>query len=162
MNCDEEKTVLSFINLLKAYFFILFEELKTHGVMLISVSVASFVVSILFCTLVIAYLPSDYFLPNRQVSRIGHPVLRIVLKCLKNLFAVILVIVGIIQIPLPGQGLLTILIGIIISDVPGKRKLEHRIISSPVVLTAANTIRSRFKRPSFVLDEPIEETQLAE
>ena len=153
---------MSFINLLKAYFFILFEELKTHGVMLISVSVASFVVSILFCTLVIAYLPSDYFLPNRQVSHIRHPVLRIVFKCLKNLFAVVLVIVGIIQIPLPGQGLLTVLIGIIISDVPGKRKLEHRIISSPVVLTAANTIRSRFKRPPLVLDEPAEKTHLAE
>lgn len=153
---------MSFINLLKAYFFILFEELKTHGVMLISVSVASFIVSILFCTLVIAYLPSDYFLSNRQVSRIRHPLLRIVLKCLKNMFAVVLVIVGIIQIPLPGQGLLTILIGIIISDVPGKRKLERRIISSPVVLTAANAIRSRFKRPSLVLDEPTEETQIAE
>ena len=153
---------MSFIDPLKAYFFILFEELKVHGVMLISVSVASFIVSILFCTLVIAYLPSDYFLPNRQASRIGHPVLRIGLKCLKNLFAVILVIVGIIQIPLPGQGVLTILIGIIISDVPGKRKLERRIISSPVVLTAANTIRSRFKRPLLVLDEPAKETQLAE
>ena len=153
---------MSFINLLKAYFFILFEELKTHGVMLISVSVASFIISVLFCTLVFAYLPSNYFLPNRQVSRIEHPILRIVFKCLKNLFAVILVIIGIIQIPLPGQGVLTILIGIIISDIPGKRKLERRIISSPVVLTAANTIRSRFKRPLLILDEPGEKTQLAE
>lgn len=124
--------------------------------MLISVSVTSFIVSLLFCTLVIAYLPSNYFLPTGQASRIKHPVLRIGLKFLKNLFAVLLVIVGIIQIPLPGQGVLTILIGIIISDLPGKRRVERRIIQLPAILTTANGIRSRFKRPLFVLDESVE------
>ena len=148
---------MSFIDPLKTYFFIFFEELKTHGVMLISISVVSFCVSILFCTLVIAYLPSDYFLPKRRLRHIRQPILRIGLKCLKNLFAVILVIVGFIQIPLPGQGVLTILIGIIISDIPGKRKLERRIISSPVVLATANSIRSRFKRPMLMVDESMME-----
>ncbi len=156
MNCDQVQTFLVFMDMLKSYSYFLFEWLKAYGVMLIGVSVASFIVSILFCTLVIAYLPPDYFLPNRRVNRIRHPVLRIGLKCLKNLLAVVLVVVGIIQIPLPGQGVLTILIGIIISDIPGKRKLERRIISSPVVLSTANGIRSRFKRPLLVLDESIE------
>ena len=156
MNCDQVQTFLAFMDMLKSYSYFLFEWLKAYGVMLIGVSVASFIVSILFCTLVIAYLPPDYFLPNRRVNRIRHPVLRIGLKCLKNLLAVVLVVVGIIQIPLPGQGILTILIGIIISDIPGKRKLERRIISSPIVLSTANGIRSRFKRPLLVLDESIE------
>ena len=156
MNCDQVQTFLAFMNMLKSYSYFLFQWLKAYGVMLIGVSVASFIVSILFCTLVIAYLPPDYFLPNRRVNRIRHPVLRIGLKCLKNLLAVVLVVVGIIQIPLPGQGVLTILIGIIISDIPGKRKLERRIISSPIVLSTANGIRSRFKRPLLVLDESIE------
>ena len=124
--------------------------------MLISVSVMSFIVSILFCTLVIAYLPSDYFLPTGQSSRIKHPVLRIGLKCLKNLFAIVLVVVGIIQLLLPGQGVLTMLIGIIISDLPGKRRVERRIIRLPAVLATANGIRSRFKRPAFVVDESVE------
>lgn len=144
------------IDMLKTYSYVLFEWLKAYGIMLIGVSVASFVISILFCTLVIAYLPADYFLSNRQTSRIKHPVLRIGFKCLKNLFAVLLVIVGIIQIPLPGQGVLTMLIGVIISDIPGKRKLERRIIGAPVILATANGIRSRFKRPNFVLDEAME------
>ena len=156
MNCDQVQTFLTFIDMLKSYSYFLFEWLKAYGVMLFGVSVASFIVSILFCTLVIAYLPPDYFLPNRRTSRIRHPVLRIGLKCLKNLFAAVLVVVGIIQIPLPGQGVLTILIGIIISDIPGKRKLERRIISSPAILATANGIRSRFKRPLLMLDESIE------
>ena len=147
---------MSFIDPLKAYSFFLFEWLKAHGAVLISVSVASFVVSILFCTLVIAYLPSDYFTPTKRSSRIRQPILRISLKFLKNFLAVVLVIVGIIQIPLPGQGLLTILIGIIISDIPGKRGLERRIISSPAILATANGIRSRFKRPILILDKSME------
>ena len=147
---------MGFIESLKTFGAVLFEWLKGHGVMLISVSVMSFIVSILFCTLVIAYLPSDYFLPTGQSSRIKHPVLRIGLKCLKNLFAIVLVVVGIIQLLLPGQGVLTMLIGIIISDLPGKRRVERRIIRLPAILATANSIRSRFKRPSFVLDESVE------
>ncbi|MCE2415475.1 hypothetical protein J4G07_15910 [Candidatus Poribacteria bacterium] len=147
---------MAFIHMLKTYSYVLFEWLKAYGVMLLGVSVASFIISILFCTLVIAYLPTDYFLPNRQENRIRYPVLRIGLKCLKNLFAVVLVVVGIIQILLPGQGVLTMLIGIIISDIPGKRKLERRIIRSPIILATANGIRSRFKRPPLVLDESME------
>ena len=155
MNRDEEKTFLSFVAPLKTYCLALFEWLKAHGVVLTVVSVASFVASLLFCTLVVAYLPSDYFLPHRHSSRIKQPVLRIGLKCVKNLFAVVLIIVGLIQIPLPGQGVLTVLIGIIISDIPGKRRLERRIIRSPMVFATANRIRSRFKRPLLVLDDSI-------
>ncbi len=147
---------MGFIEPLKTFGAVLFEWLKGHGVMLISVSVMSFVVSILFCTLVIAYLPSDYFLPTGGASRIKHPVLRIGLKFLKNLFAIVLVVVGIIQLLLPGQGVLTMLIGIIISDLPGKRRVERRIIQLPAILATANGIRSRFKRPLFVLDESME------
>ena len=75
---------MPFADPLKAYWLIFFGWLKLHGVMLIFVSVASIVVSILFCTLVIAYLPSDYFSPNRRLRRIRQPVLRISLKCFKK------------------------------------------------------------------------------
>ncbi len=142
--------------MLENYSLILFEWLKTHGLALGIVSVGSFIGSILFCTLIIMYLPSDYFLLKRQVNRAGHPILRVTLKVLKNLFAAVLIVVGFIQIPLPGQGVLTMLIGIVISDMPGKRRLERRIIRLPSVLSTANGIRSRFRRPLFVLDESLE------
>ena len=51
---------------------------------------------------------------------------------------------------------LTMLIGIVISDIPGKRRLERRIIRLPSVLSTANGIRSRFRRPLLVLDESLE------
>lgn len=144
------------IDTLKTYGLVLFEWVKAHVVALGVASVMSFIVSILFCTLAIAYLPTDYFLSNRRASRIKQPVLRIMLKLLKNLLAVVLIIVGFIQIPLPGQGVLTILIGVVISDIPGKRRIERRIIRLPAILSAANGIRSRFKRPLLVLDKSTE------
>ena len=145
-----------FIDPLKTYCLILLGWLKAHVVALGVISVASFVCSILFCTLAIAYLPTDYFLSKRKIRRVRHPVLRIALKVVKNLIAVVLIVVGFVQIPLPGQGVLTILIGIVISDIPGKRKLERWIIRLPAILSAANNIRSRFRRPLLVLDESME------
>lgn len=142
---------------LKAFCLAIFGWLKAHGLVVGIISGASLVGSIFLCALVIAYLPFDYFLAKRRVSRIRHPALWGVLIVLKNLLAVILIIVGIILIPLPGQGVLTILIGLVISDIPGKRKLEHRIIRSPAVLSALNHIRSRFNRPLLVLDKPTTE-----
>lgn len=144
---------MSFIDTLKAFCFAILGWLKTYGVLLGIISIVSWIGGILFCTLAIAYLPFDYFLFKKRESRIKHPVLRIVLKCLKNLLAVLLIIVGIIILPLPGPGVLTILVGIIISDIPGKRRWEHRIIRSRAVLSAANFIRSRFKRPLFVVKD---------
>ena len=144
---------MSFVDTLKVFCFAILGWLKTYGLLLGIISVASWIGSILFCTLAIAYLPFDYFLFEKRESRIKQPVLRIALKCLKNLLAVILIIVGLIMLPLPGQGVLTILIGIIISDIPGKYRLERRIIRSRAVLASANFIRSRFKRPLFVVED---------
>ena len=52
---------------------------------------------------------------------------------------------------IPGQGLLTIVIGLILLDYPGKRKLERRLAARPVVLRAINRVRTRFRRPPMKL-----------
>lgn len=140
---------MSFVDTFKAFCLAVFGWLKAHGLVVGIISGASLVGSVFLCSLVIAYLPFDYFLSKRRASRIRQPILIF----LKNLLAVILIIVGIVLIPLPGQGVLTILIGLVISDIPGKRKLERRIIRSPAVLSALNHIRSRFNRPLLVLDD---------
>ena len=52
----------------------------------------------------------------------------------------------------PGQGILTILLGIIMLDIPGKRPLEARIIQRPSVLSAINNLRAKFNKPPLILD----------
>ena len=52
----------------------------------------------------------------------------------------------------PGQGLLTILLGIMLLDFPGRRKLEVKILSRPQVFKAINKLRHRFGKPPLKLD----------
>ena len=50
----------------------------------------------------------------------------------KNALGIMLVLLGILMsIPgVPGQGILTILLGIMLIDLPGKRALEYKILKS--------------------------------
>ena len=71
---------------------------------------------------------------------------------LKNILGVFLLAVGIIMLIGPGQGILTILLGLIMLDIPGKRPLEARIIKRPTVRDAINKLRTRFNKPPLILD----------
>jgi hypothetical protein len=72
----------------------------------------------------------------------------------KNLLGFVLVLLGIaLSLPgVPGQGILTILLGLIMLDIPGKRPLEARIIQRPAVLSAINNLRSRYGKEPLVVD----------
>jgi hypothetical protein len=73
---------------------------------------------------------------------------------LKNLLGVILICIGIVlSLPgVPGQGLLTILLGLIMLDIPGKRPLEAKIIQRPAILAAINNLRAKYNKPPLILD----------
>lgn len=122
-----------------------------------TVFVGTLLVSIALVVLFLISLPPTYF--HRSHERrfmVGHhPALRWIGIIAKNLVGAILVILGLVMsLPgLPGQGLLTLLIGIALLDFPGKRALEHKIISRPSVLRLINRLRQRFSRPPLVLDE---------
>lgn len=97
------------------------------------------------------YFHSDYehhFLPD------SHPILRTIAIGLKNIVGVIVIAAGIIlSFPgVPGPGLLTIFIGLMITDIPGKRKLEAKLIQRPAVLSAINKLRVKYKKPELLLD----------
>ena len=145
---------MSFLDL-KVYWQTLSGWFVEHWVLLVIFSVVSFIASIVGCTILLASLPSDYFKTKERIRRIKNPVFRICLSCLKNIFGGLLVVIGILlSVPgIPGQGILTILAGLIISDFPGKRRLEQRLIRLPVILSTANQIRARFKRPPLALDD---------
>ena len=145
---------MSFFDL-KVYWQTLSGWFMEHWVLLAIFSVVSFIASIVGCAILLASLSPDYFKTKERIRRIKNPVFRICLSSVKNIFGGLLVVVGILlSVPgIPGQGVLTILTGLIISDFPGKRRLERRLIRLPAILSAANQIRSRFKRPPLVLDD---------
>lgn len=73
----------------------------------------------------------------------------------KNIAGVFLILLGIVlSLPgVPGQGVLTILLGIIFLDIPGKRPIEARIIKRPAVLSAINKLRAKYNKPPLELDD---------
>jgi hypothetical protein len=119
-------------------------------------SVATFVGSIAVVTFVLVKLPTNYFHSShaREFLVERHPVLRALGIFAKNLLGLVLVVCGIIMsLPgVPGQGVLTILLGIMLLDFPGKRRLEVGIVSRPRVFSAVNNLRARFDKPPLMLD----------
>jgi hypothetical protein len=105
---------------------------------------------------VLIKLPDTYFKAEhgREFWVEGHPALRWGGLILKNLLGAALVLFGVVMsLPgVPGQGVLTILMGVMLLDFPGKRQLELKLVSRPKVLRAINRIRHRFKRPPLQLD----------
>ena len=83
--------------------------------------------------------------------RSRHTLMRVDSLCIKMLVGVWLVLMGILMLVLPGQGILTLLIGISLLDFPGKRGLEKKIVGMPAVHNAINKIRSRAGQPPMVL-----------
>src|SRR5215207_11552292 len=124
----------------------------------VALSVVTFVLSLAVVTLVLVKLPANYFHSShdREFLAHRHPVLRACGIFVKNLLGLLLVGAGVVMsLPgVPGQGVLTILLGIMLLDFPGKRTLETRIVSRPRVNGAVNALRARFGKPPLMLDEP--------
>lgn len=107
-------------------------------------SVLTFVGSLLAIPWLIARLPKDYFTDVRRHQRKGpRSGLETLLIIGKNLLGVLLIIAGIAMLVLPGQGLLAILIGLSLTNFPGKYALERRLIRTPAIYRALNWIRHR-------------------
>lgn len=121
------------------------------GLFLLSLAISFSAIVVVLVKIPANYFSSHYtqdFLPNSSwIVRWGAVVL-------KNILGVFLVILGLLlSLPgVPGQGLLTILLGLILIDIPGKRPLEARLIKRPAILAAANRLRARFKKEPLLMD----------
>ncbi len=118
-------------------------------------SVAMFIGSLLVIPILVARIPEDYFVDEKQTLGILLPVsptTRLVLRIIKNIFGVLFVLAGILMLVLPGQGILSILVGITLLDFPGKQALQHRIVRRPAVFKTVNWIRKRRGKPPIRLE----------
>ena len=116
----------------------------------------TFSISLAIVSVIMVKIPADYFKKDRsrEVLPDSHPAIRFIAVVGKNILGVLLVVVGILlSLPgVPGQGILTILLGIMLLDFPGKRTLERKLVSRPQVLKTINKLREKFDKPKLVLD----------
>jgi hypothetical protein len=91
-------------------------------------------------------LPRDYFSEEHRRplgSWDEYPALRYVLLVGKNLLGVVLLVAGLVMLIVPGQGLLTIAVGLVLTDFPGKFHLQRWIVQRPSVWRSINWLRRR-------------------
>ncbi|WP_020558083.1 PGPGW domain-containing protein [Thiofilum flexile] len=118
-------------------------ELESYQGILVGIGIGSlglFIISLLLLPWLIRRIPADYF---KRPEPEGWALLVRPQTMLRNLIGVLIIIAGFIMLVLPGQGILTILIGIAIMQFPGKRAVERWLIMRPGVLKAMNWIRTQ-------------------
>lgn len=122
------------------------------SVLLVAAAMASvlmFVGSIVIVPWLVIRMPRDFLVrepPMRTEWGHHHPAVRVALKVLKNLLAYCVITAGILMLFLPGQGVLTIIVGLLLADFPGKHRLMRWALTRPSVLRAVNWLRVRAHR----------------
>jgi len=118
--------------------------------------VASFFINLAIVSVILVKLPKDHFSKRRKTKFWSgpHPALHAAKVIGKNVAGVLLVALGVVlSIPgVPGQGLLTILLGVMLLDFPGRHRLEQKLLSKPSIVNSINRLRKRFDKQPLELN----------
>jgi len=120
------------------------------------VSVVMFVGSLVLIPWLILRLDAEYFLFHKQsptdLSK-RHPVLQVIILTVRNCMGLLLISAGIAMIFLPGQGILTLLVGLSVMTFPGKHWLLEQALQLHKVRQSLNWIRSKGDKPLFIFPD---------
>lgn len=117
-------------------------------------SLVLLVITLVVLPIVVVKLPTDYFTQEQRgaTRQTGeHPLLWGVATLVKNLLGIVLIVAGLAMLVLPGQGTLTILIGLMLTNFPGKYAIERRIARQPAVGNTLNRIREWAGQPPLTI-----------
>jgi amino acid transporter len=115
-------------------------------------SVVALLLTLIAVPWVVARLPADYFSREQRTAwgrSAGEPWFADIVRILKNLGGAVLVLLGVVMLFTPGQGLLTLLAGLLLMNFPGKYRLERYLVMRPGVLKGMNWLRRRSGRQPF-------------
>ena len=113
-----------------------------------------FIASLLSLPWLVAKIPEDYFVPKKRQPtpwKTQRPALRLLALIGKNLLGYGLILAGILMLFLPGQGILTMVTGLLLIDYPGKFRIERRIVATPAVHNGLNWLRAKAKKPPLII-----------
>ena len=109
-----------------------------------------FFASLALIPLIIGRLPQDYFVtlfhPDKEKQT--H-----FLRLLRYLLGILLLVAGILMLFLPGQGLLTMILGLSLLDFPGKQQLVENLLHRKSIRNTLNWIRKKRDTTPFLFPE---------
>ena len=121
------------------------------------VSIAYFIVISFFIT----QMDKEYFLRKNTGGKQARKNidgdsrsrnLNYVVKSAKFIVGLFLILCGLAMLILPGQGLITISIGLSLIPFPGKHQLEQNLLARKSIRVSLNWIRSKAKKEPFIFD----------
>ena len=112
-----------------------------------------FLLSLLGLSWLISIIPHNYFVDKKRVSliKMKNPLMWLPIIIIKNSIGLILILCGILMLILPGQGVLTIITGLIFLDYPGKFKFERLLVRNKLILNSMNWIRRKLNKPDLII-----------
>lgn len=118
---------------------------------LAALSLLTFLISLVCIPVLIAMLPRDYFHPARPPwSLFSSPAAQLIVLCLRNVIGFLLFCAGVAMLFLPGQGIITIIIGIAVMRFPYKRAILLKATRSQSVRKSLDWIRRKMKKEPFL------------
>jgi hypothetical protein len=116
--------------------------------------VLTFVLSLAIFAGIVVVLPVRYFVADYKLWAGKPPLVRLLGLVSKNLLGLALIALGVLlSLPgIPGQGLLTIAVGLMLLDIPGKHRVVRSIMKRKGVLRNLNRFRAWFGRPPLIVD----------
>jgi hypothetical protein len=127
--------------------------LQTHENLVFLAGVSSIIMflgTLVVLMAVIVMLPAEHFVRDDKkhpAIPIGNPILFICYQVFKNLIGISFIVAGLAMLVLPGQGLISLVIGLSLTSFPGKHRLTRFIIQRKAVFRSANWFRRKFDRP---------------
>ncbi len=109
-------------------------------------SMMTFLISVLLIPFLVSRASADYFLTHSQLVQQRHkhhPAKALLIKIIRNGLGLLLCFAGFLMLFLPGQGLLTILIGVSLLDFSWRQKALSVLIHRKAVQHALNWIRRK-------------------
>jgi hypothetical protein len=133
------------------------EDIGLYVAFALALLVVSTIGGLIVVGAVLVRLPPDYFSNDspRPFWMDRHPIIRVIGLVTKNVIGGTLAVFGVLlSIPgVPGPGILTLLIGIMLLDFPGKRRVERWLIRRSIILRTVNWLRARYARPPFSIPD---------
>ncbi len=116
-------------------------------------SFVTFIGSLLVVPWLILRMEPDYFIRHKREvieRQQRHPLLTFFFYAVRNIVGFCLFLAGITMLILPGQGILTILIGLSLMDFPGKHRFFDRMVKIEKIQDSLNWIRRKGNRENLI------------
>ena len=111
-------------------------------------SLFTFILSLISLPYIIRRIPSDYFLKlsKEQPKVKGYDIKSVLIILFRNIFGFCLLLAGVAMLFLPGQGLITIFVALILMDFPGKMRVVAYLIRRKSVQKSIDWVRRKTQK----------------